>query len=77
MPCQIATGPDAVTIYDRPGRHIFMNIAGRFYDTGFGQRGGADWADSPESTRGWKIYHVLPSHLKESGSDTTLYTGTS
>jgi hypothetical protein len=73
------TGPDAVTLYDRPGRHIFMNIAGRFYDTGFGKRGGADWADGPESTRGWKIYHVVPSHLKESASDlhyATLYAGT-
>jgi hypothetical protein len=74
------TGPDAVTLYDDPGQHIFVNIAGRFYDTGFGGRGGADWADGPESTRGWRIYHVLPSHLKESGSDlhyATLYTGTS
>jgi hypothetical protein len=74
------TGPGAITLYDQPGRHIFMNIAGRFYDTGFGQRGGADWADGPESTRGWKIYHVRPTYLKQSGSDlhyATLYTGTS
>jgi hypothetical protein len=74
------TGPNAVTLYDDPGHHIFMNIAGRFYDTGFGKRGGADWAGGPEATRGWKIFHVLPSHLKQSGSAlryATLYTGTS
>ncbi|MHB1836683.1 MAG: C40 family peptidase [Solirubrobacteraceae bacterium] len=73
-------GPDAVTLYDDPGRHIFMNIAGRFFDTGYGKRGGADWAGGPESTRGWKIYHVLPSYLKQSRSArryATLYTATS
>ncbi|MGH3266147.1 MAG: hypothetical protein ACRDNS_29610, partial [Trebonia sp.] len=74
------TGPDAVTLYDHPGGHIFMNIAGRFFDTGFGRRGGADWTEIPDPTGGVKAYHVLPSHLKEAASGlryATAYAGTS
>ncbi len=65
-------GIDAVTLYDDPGVHIFMNINGRFFGTSDGggggdRRGGPGWLDdaawdahSPRFHR----YHFVPSALK-------------
>lgn len=70
----VGTGPVEVTLYDRPGVHIFMNIDGRFFGTSDGggggnRRGGAGWLDdgAPDaSTPLYKPYHLLPSVLKQS-----------
>jgi hypothetical protein len=35
----LAPGPGAVTLYDKPGVHIFMNIAGRYFGTSDGLAG--------------------------------------
>ncbi len=66
------SGPVEVTLFDRPGVHIFMNIDGRFFGTSDGGSGG-----SPKGGPGWlydgagdafnaafKQYHILPSVLK-------------
>jgi hypothetical protein len=64
-------GPVEVTLYDRPGVHIFMNIDGRFFGTSDGegggsQNGGPGWLyDGASDAFGaaFKQYHVLPSVL--------------
>jgi hypothetical protein len=65
-------GPVEVTLYDRPGVHIFMNIDGRFFGTSDGggggsAKGGPGWLyDGAGDAFGvaFKQYHVLPSVLK-------------
>jgi hypothetical protein len=72
----VGTGPVAVTLYDHPGVHIFMNIDGRFFGTSDGggggdPRGGAGWLDdgAPDaSSRAYKPYHFLRSVLRGSTS---------
>ena len=67
------TTPEEVTLYDKPGVHIFMNIDGRFFGTSDGggggnPRGGAGWlADgaSDASSRAFRRYYVLPSILRD------------
>ena len=65
-------GPVEVTLYDRPGVHIFMNIDGRFFGTSDGGGGGSakggpgwlyDGAGDAFSTA-FKQYHFVPSVLK-------------
>jgi hypothetical protein len=65
-------GLGAVTLYDDPGVHIFMNINGRFFGTSDGggggdHRGGPGWLDDgawdAHSSR-FHRYHFLPSVLK-------------
>jgi hypothetical protein len=71
------TGPVQVTLYDRPGVHIFMNIDGRFFGTSDGggggsAKGGPGWLYDRASDAfnpAFKQYHVLPSVLK----GTTIY----
>jgi hypothetical protein len=76
-------GPVAVTLYDDPGVHIFMNIDGRFFGTsaggGAGDRaGGPGWLGTyaPDAgTRQYKRWHFLPRLLKGStkaGHDVTF-----
>jgi cell division septation protein DedD len=76
----VGAGPAAVTLYDHPGHHIFMNIDGRFFGTedgiagvgvfGVGDaRGGAGWLDdgAPDAgSRQFQAYHFLPSVLAAS-----------
>lgn len=80
------TPPREVTLYDKPGVHIFMNIDGRFFGTSDGagggnRRGGAGWLSdgAPDAhTRAFKRYHVLPSVLRDRtsyGHDLTFQTG--
>jgi hypothetical protein len=67
----IARGTGTVTLYDRPGLHIFMNIDGRVFGTSDGgrgsplnPRGGAGWLDdgAPDAASpAFKAYHLLPS----------------
>jgi hypothetical protein len=67
----IAPGTGTVTLYDKPGVHIFMSIDGRFFGTSDGgggsvlnPHGGAGWLDdgAPDAaTRAFKRYHLLPS----------------
>jgi hypothetical protein len=69
----VGAAPDAVTLYDDPGVHIFMNIDGRFFGTSDGSgggdaEGGAGWLDDgayDASDRTFKKYHFLPSVLEE------------
>jgi hypothetical protein len=78
----IAPGPGMVTLYDKPGVHIFMNIAGRYFGTSDGLSGnptqphhGAGWLSdgAPDAhSAAFKRYHILPVRLRAS----TLY-GTS
>jgi hypothetical protein len=78
----IAPGSGTVTLYDRPGVHIFMNIAGRYFGTSDGLAGnqsqphrGAGWlSDGAPDARApaFKRYHIVPATLRAS----TLY-GTS
>ncbi len=81
------SGPSAVTLYDHPGVHIFMNIDGRFFGTSDGAgggsaKGGPGWLydGAPDAfNRAFKQYHVLPSVLKDSttyGHTLTFQTGT-
>jgi hypothetical protein len=66
------TAPDEVTLYDHPGVHIFMNIAGRFFGTSDGgqgpnPKGGAGWIDdnaSDVANPAFKEYHIVPSVLQ-------------
>jgi hypothetical protein len=65
-----------VTLYDRPGVHIFMNIDGRFFGTSDGAgggdpRGGAGWLDdgAPDAfSTSFKPYHVVASALRGSAN---------
>jgi hypothetical protein len=64
-------GPEEVTLYDRPGVHIFMNIDGRFFGTSDGGRGanakgGPGWLDDSAwdvSSRAFRRYHFVPTAL--------------
>ncbi|MGC9221857.1 MAG: hypothetical protein ACP5H2_10990 [Solirubrobacteraceae bacterium] len=63
-------GPDQVTLYDRPGVHIFMGINGRLFGTSDGgaggnAQGGPGWLDvGPDVTSpSFKRYHVVPKFL--------------
>lgn len=70
----VARGPVAVTLYDDPGVHIFMNIDGRFFGTSAGgaagdSAGGAGWLGTyaPDAgTRAYEAWHFLPKRLKGS-----------
>jgi hypothetical protein len=76
------TAPDEVTLYDRPGVHIFMNINGRFFGTSDGgagadAKGGAGWLDDDASdarSRAFKQYHFLPAVLKDETTYGQEYT---
>jgi hypothetical protein len=83
-------GPGEVTLYDKPGVHIFMNIDGRFFGTsdgGAGEAGrpdgGAGWLDdgAPDAaSRAFKQYHVLVPVLMgftTYGQDLVFQTGRS
>jgi hypothetical protein len=69
----IARGTGTVTLYDKPGVHIFMNIAGRFFGTSDGgegsplyPHGGAGWLDDgvPDAaSHAFKRYHLIASAL--------------
>jgi hypothetical protein len=68
------TTPEAVTLYDRPGVHIFMNIDGRFFGTSDGAGGGGNTNGGPgwladgapdASSRRFKRYHLLPAVLRD------------
>lgn len=70
----LAPGPGAVTLYDKPGVHIFMNIAGRYFGTSDGLAGnpsqprhGAGWLfdGAPDARNAaFKRYHILPARLR-------------
>jgi hypothetical protein len=72
-------GSPEVTLYDKPGVHVFMRIDGRYFGTSDGLHGnasqvhgGAGWLNdgAPDArSRAFKPYHVLPSVLAGS----TLY----
>jgi hypothetical protein len=72
----VGRGTVQVTVYDRRGVHIFMNIDGRFFGTSDGAgggdpRGGAGWLDdgAPDAgRRAYRAYHLLPSVLRGSAS---------
>lgn len=72
----VGAGPVQVTLYDRPGVHIFMNVDGRFFGTSDGvgggdPRGGAGWLDdgAPDaSSSSFKAYHVIAAALRGSAS---------
>ncbi len=83
------TGAEEVTLYDRPGVHIFMNIDGRFFGTSDGrngnasqQRRGAGWLNdgAPDTIKAlFKRYHLVSSVLRTSGGaghSLTLRVGT-
>ncbi|HET9074685.1 MAG TPA: hypothetical protein VFN48_08915 [Solirubrobacteraceae bacterium] len=78
----VGRAPNAVTLYDDPGVHIFMNINGRFFGTSDGagggdSRGGAGWlADGAwdASSRAFRKYHFFPSVLDQRTSDGSDYT---
>jgi hypothetical protein len=67
----IARGTGTVTLYDKPGVHIFMEIDGRSFGTSDGgggsplnSHGGAGWLDdgAPDAaSHAFKAYHLLPS----------------
>jgi hypothetical protein len=70
----VGTGAQEVTLWDRPGVHIFMNIDGRFFGTSDGgasnpsqRHGGAGWLSdgAPDTFSGaFHPYHLLPSVLR-------------
>jgi hypothetical protein len=70
----IGTGAQEVTLWDKPGVHIFMNIDGRFFGTSDGgagnpgqKHGGAGWlSDGAPDTLGGSFhpYHLLPAVLR-------------
>jgi hypothetical protein len=74
--------PNQVTLYDRPGVHIFMSINGRFFGTSDGagggnRRGGPGWLDdgAPDAySHHFKAYHFLPSVLRNRTSYGQDYT---
>jgi hypothetical protein len=66
------SGAQSVTLYDKPGVHIFMSIDDRFFGTSDGgggsplADGGAGWLDdgaSDASEHAYKRYHLKPSVL--------------
>jgi hypothetical protein len=66
------SGTPNVTLYDKPGVHIFMSINGRFFGTSDGgggsplADGGAGWLDDGAPDAGdhaFKRYHLKPSVL--------------
>lgn len=73
------TGAAEVTLFDKPGSHIFMRINGQFWGTSDGHsgnaaqpHGGAGWLNdgAPDArSRLYKAYHVLPRML----GSTTVY----
>ncbi|MEA2147549.1 MAG: hypothetical protein QOG59_3136 [Solirubrobacteraceae bacterium] len=74
--------PSAVTLYDEPGVHIFMNIDGRFFGTSDGagggsRKGGPGWLDdgAPDAyIRAFHQYHVVASALRDSPAYSHSYT---
>lgn len=72
----IASGTGTVTLYDKPGVHIFMNIDGRSFGTSDGgggsplnPHGGAGWLDdgAPDAaSHAFRPYHLLPAALETS-----------
>jgi cell division septation protein DedD len=72
----VGSAPDAVTLYDDPGEHIFMNINGHFFGTSDGggsgdPAGGAGWLDdgAPDaSSPAYMRYHFLPAVLAQQTS---------
>jgi hypothetical protein len=72
----IASGTGTVTLYDKPGVHIFMNIAGRDFGTSDGgggsplnPHGGAGWLDdgAPDAaSHAFKRYHLRAPALETS-----------
>ncbi len=70
----VGTGAQEVTLWDKPGVHIFMNIDGRFFGTSDGgsgnpgqKHGGAGWLNdgAPDTlSRAFHPYHLLPSVLR-------------
>jgi hypothetical protein len=78
----VGRGPVAVTLYDYPTVHIFMNINGRFFGTsdggGAGGSGGGHWLNdgAPDaSSPHYHGYHLLPSVLR-SGPSGEVFTFT-
>jgi hypothetical protein len=61
----VGTGSTAVTLWDDPGVHIFMNIDGRYFGTGANAKGGPGWL-SGSGTSGFKPWHFIPSALSGS-----------
>ncbi len=67
-----ASGPGTVTLYDWPGHHIFMNIAGRFWGTSDGgtdanSKGGPGWLTgypNDVTSGNFKAYHFLAAKLQ-------------
>ena len=81
-----ATSADGVTLYDRPGVHIFMNIEGRFFGTSDGgaggsAKGGAGWLydGAPDAHNPhFKQYHIVSPVLRDRttyGHTLTFQTG--
>lgn len=78
------TAPNEVTLYDRPGVHIFMNVDGRFFGTSDGGSGNPQghptwiYDGAPDSfRRSYRRYHLLPSVLRDRtsyGHDYTFQT---
>jgi len=75
-------GPRAVTVYDHPGVHIFLNIEGRFFGTSDGDdpggdpQGGPGWIDdsAPDvRSHHFRRYHFLPSVLRTSAGDASTF----
>jgi hypothetical protein len=66
-------GSTEVTMFDKPGVHVFMRIDGRYFGTSDGlhgnasqPHGGAGWLDdgAPDAhSRAFKSYHVIPGVL--------------
>ncbi len=73
------SGPTEVTLFDKPGVHVFMRIDGRYFGTSDGlagngaqPNGGAGWLDdgAPDAhSRAYRSYHVDPAVL----AGTALY----
>jgi hypothetical protein len=77
------TAPNAVTLYDDPGVHIFMAIDGRFFGTSDGgsgdPSGGPEWLDdgAPDAwSHAYKKWHFLPSVLADRTTYGQSYTFT-
>ncbi len=80
------SGATDLTLYDDPGYHIFMRLAGRYFGTSDGggsdtANGGPGWLDdgAPDTqSRAYHAYHVLPSALRYlPGTSQTLTFGAS
>jgi hypothetical protein len=77
------TAPNAVTLYDDPGVHIFMAINGRFFGTSDGgsgdPSGGPEWLDdgAPDAwSHAYKQWHFLPGVLADRTTYGQSYTFT-